>query len=79
GVLGGFNSSSFVKAIAEAGDSDTNSMGERAAAGFIKGFGNAVIFGLGPSLIMALSKITLSVFGKVQKDFADLVGANKIS
>lgn len=79
GALSGFNSSSFVRAFAEAGDSDTNSMGERAAAGFIKGFGNAVVFGLGPSLLIALGKITGSVFGKVQRDFADLVGANKIS
>lgn len=79
GLLSGFNDNTVVKWLANAGEADTNSAGEKAAAGFIKGFGNALVFGLGPSLIMALGKISVSVFGKVQRDFADLVGANNVS
>lgn len=78
-LLGGFNTNPVVQALANAGDADTNSFGEKAAAGFIKGFGNAVVFGLGPSIIMALGSITRSVFLKVQRDFADIVGANNVS
>lgn len=78
-LIGGFNTNPIIQALANAGDADTNSFGEKAAAGFIKGFGNAVVFGLGPSIIMALGSITRSVFLKVQRDFADIIGANNVS
>lgn len=67
----------ITKAFANAGDDpDVNTAGEKAAALFLKGFGNAVIASLGPLLIYALGGITKSTLAKVAADFSEITGLN---
>ncbi len=69
--------SPITKAFANAGnDKDANTLGERAAAGFLSGFGNAVLTGIGPILVISLGKIIYETFRKVLADGLDLSGLN---
>lgn len=68
----------ITKAFANAGDDPSvNTAGERVAAGFIKGFGNAVISALGPLIVVALGGIIKSTFSKIGADFSEITGLNR--
>ena len=57
----------ITKALEDAsGKAET--LGGQIAEGFIKGFGNAVLIGLGPILLRAVSNISSLTFGKITSD-----------
>lgn len=78
GLLSGFTGNTVVQALANAGESETNSAGEKLAAGVIKGFGSALVFGLGPAIVVALASIALKTVQNVQKDFAAALDIRKM-
>lgn len=57
----------ITKALEDA-SGKAESIGGKVAEGFIKGFGNAVLIGLGPILLRAVSNITAITFGKITTD-----------
>ncbi len=53
--------------------------GGKFADGFLKSFGAAVTYGLGPLVIAALGKVAVSSLGNLFKDFGDLSGITRQS
>lgn len=67
-----------VKALEDAsGQAETT--GGKIAEMFIKGFGNTLVFGLGPILLTALGKISSLTFSKVKTDLFEVAGLSTSS
>ncbi len=75
GLLGGLLNNPVTQALQDA-NGQAESTGGKVAETFLKGFGSAVIFGLGPILAKVLTSITLSVGNNLLKDVAAISGLN---
>lgn len=73
GILGALNNNLFVDALRNAGDLTNDSFGAEAGRMFIKGFGNAIMFGLTPILATVMYRVSRTVFGNLTGDIKSAV------
>lgn len=74
-IAGFLQDNPITKALEDAtGKADT--AGGKAAEMFLSGFGNAVVFGLGPLIAKGIGTVTKSVYANVIKDFSAAAGLN---
>lgn len=74
-VLGASNDNPITKALEDA-SGHAESAGGKIAEGLLRGLGNAFIYGLGPILALAGSKIAARTFGSLINDIKDQAGLN---
>jgi len=75
-LLNGLTNNVVTDALRDA-DGTAETMGGQIAQGFIKGFGNAVVFGLGPVLLKALLSISTRTFRNLIDDVKLASGLTK--
>lgn len=76
GALNFITNNPVTEALRNAGDLTNESFGAEVGRIFIKGFGNAVIFGIGPILAAVGYRVSKRVFSNLTEDIKDLTMMN---